>query len=242
MTTVVHCYRDDGVHMGLGDFLRGSIAAADFCLRRGLEFKCNYSAHRLRDFLVASDAKEREPKIIVGHDVIAEHDREILTNMWPRQELLPGTLELVRQHCLTPTAEFEAFLVRRMSELGLEPKNYDVVHVRTGDRALVEGVTTDATTSIWSQVAKHVPTQNYLLSDSSQLLRQHQGAGGKTTSTFPSHLGFPQTPEAIRDTLLDVFLLARARRIYQFSCYDWGSGFSGQIALLYEVPLICHRI
>ena len=46
----------------------------------------------------------------------------------------------------------------------------------------------------------------------------------------------------IKGTLTEFFFMSNAEKIYQFSIYPWGSGFSDQCSKLYDIPIINCKI
>jgi len=59
-----------------------------------------------------------------------------------------------------------------------------------------------------------------------------------------AHLGqgVVQHDEAIKNTLLEFYLMSRAASIVSFSSYEHGSGFSQWCAKTYNIPYVCKLI
>ncbi len=44
--------------------------------------------------------------------------------------------------------------------------------------------------------------------------------------------------DEMRDTMLDFFIMSKARKIYSISPYNWGSGFSEWCSKVYDIPCV----
>jgi hypothetical protein len=171
--------------------------------------------------------------IVLPNHIIGEHHKEHMRSI------------------LEPTEYMASLVETTMNDLSLT--SYNVIHIRCGDKYL-----TDAYADLNPKYVKNViseifntiknrPDSSYLvLTDNTKI--KHIIA-----NTFPSikmlfnqitHLGqgFVQRDEAIKNTLLEFYLMSRAVSIVSFSSYRHGSGFSEWCAKTYNIPYLCKLI
>jgi hypothetical protein len=152
---------------------------------------------------------------------------------------------------IQPTDELQKKLETRFQDYGIYPKRFHVIHLRSGDLFLVQGINPSERDiqrilgNIFIHIEKkliNIPPQApvILLSDCNRIkvyckkkfprLRIHLNP--------MSHLGnaHNSTSEAIENSLIDFYTMSHARTIFCITPYNWGSGFSEYCAILYQVP------
>lgn len=153
----------------------------------------------------------------------------------------------VMRKYLEPTYSFKFFILNSLKSVRLVLKKYTVIHIRSGDNFLIykEDINLEYLKKIVLEIYKTYNT-NYeylLLSDSIKLKE-------KIIKIFPnirvtlneithSGEGVELTEETLRNTMLDFYLMAYSERIYSYSCYDHGTGFSRWCAETFNIPYTC---
>ena len=167
----------------------------------------------------------------------------IFDNSFPVKNVSNECYKTIRQK-LEPTNEMKQYIRENMYNLQISPKQYSVIHIRTGDKYLVDGNSLDI------KFAKKienllldliVPEMKYLILSDNKELKLY-------LSKWPmfiiqnkniTHLGNTNaSDEGIKNTLLDLFLIARAGSVISLSVYSWGSGFSEWTSKIFNVPFI----
>ena len=167
----------------------------------------------------------------------------------------PHHREKMRQW-LTPSTAMQTLLDETLS--GKEPtlprQGYTVLHLRCGDAHLVEGSGHYSRTMLGhlfnhldGMVASGVITDTnglVLLGDSltiKHIVQEHYPALRIHAWYHPIiHFGegVAQNDDEVRNSMLDFYLLSRAGRIYCFTTYTHGSGFSKWCAMTYQIPYV----
>jgi hypothetical protein len=137
----------------------------------------------------------------------------------------------------------EDYLQATMDGLGIVEGDYSVLHIRTHDDKTFPQVplSQDFLMSLYDAVKLNIdPGKRYLL------ITAHKGVKDffirysnifMRLGTKSCHLGQEVAPtdDAVRDTLLDFFLISRARDVVGITPYGI-SGFSGECAKVFNVP------
>jgi len=170
----------------------------------------------------------------------------VYTISFPFEPISNKQRNIIRQ-MLEPVDEFKPFILNSIKKMQLIIKNYIVIHVRSGDNMLInkEDINLNYLKNVVSEINKvYAPNCEYLLLSDSVKLK------GLIISTFPrikatfneithSGEGVKLTDENVKNTMLDFYLLAYSNRIYSYSCYDHGSGFSRWCAETFNIPYSC---
>lgn len=265
---LIHTYFPKEKGMGLGDFIRGSVAANQLCVEYSIPFEIDFRHHPVGKYLqnkctiTLSDVDKildlqdiSNATLRALHHNIKNHIKlknlrrdnlHIYTNVWPVFKLPRRIVESVKKY-LHPTEECERAIAAALDSL----TDYEVIHVRVGDILSFGtqiGDTVDYTMEqlvdsldIIKNIQESTARPCIIMSDSAEcksVLAEKYGL--KCTSTVPSHMAL-ETDSAL-DTLVDFFILSRARHIHQFSVHHWGSGFSDSVHWLYRVPITKHKL
>jgi hypothetical protein len=182
----------------------------------------------------------------------------IYTNIWPRFPLAEREKEFAKSF-LVPNAELQLSI---NSALPIR-EEYEIVHIRSGDQFAFDtqiGETFDRSTdqlleslSVIESIKNSTHRKIIVMSDSLNLKRLLSSKYGLISlNTVPTHTALESKDEenlsnaskdlAIRDTLVDFFIMSQAKHIHQFSVQHWGSGFSNSINWIYDVPLTTYKI
>lgn len=259
MSLVIHTYRTRCTTVaqppGFGDFLRGCAALYQLSEKYGFDLKVDFSNHPLSKFLEQYDCIEHDDSNEV-HEFFNK-DNILLE---PFLSSLPEeSLSLVTTHCvpvagidggcqqflkkrLSPNKQLKGVIKDIASQLGGE---FCVVHLRMGDHAMGSNAAAVPVVDEWFHDAIVPEWGNKILVLSDNMgVKEHLSAcfGIFYIDNIPVHLGQCGTLESpadgVRDALIDFFIMSRAKKIYQYSVYPWGSGFSDMCSRIYGVPLI----
>lgn len=251
--------------MGLGDFIRGSIASQQLCLEHNVKFQVDFSHHQIGKYLISRcdepapsidsivnlrdipnfsiRALEKNLRSITRINSLKRNNLHIYTNVWPNFKI---TRIVSRQilNFLEPNDNLQ------MSLDDVTPKiDYSVIHIRAGDmlsfKSQIGDVVDHTLDDLLNMLHPHMldfKNKNYVvLSDCAQLKKVLSKKYNLIDiQTKPSHSTFIKSN--VLDTLIDYFVMSKAKEIHQFSVHYWGSGFSESINWLYGVPIIKHKL
>lgn len=266
---LINVYKNKQRGMGFGDFIRGTISCYQLSKILKVKFKVDFRHHSIGKYIVnmCEFAPCNSDEIIDLQDIrrftvgclknellrrvknvinLTKRNIFIYTNVWPRFPLSDIEKDFIKS-ILVPTDELNLSIQDSITVQG----DYEVIHIRSGDLFAFNtkiGDTTERSlpellqrlVSI-EQIKRSTNLPIVVISDSYQL--KHEICNRFdiiTTNTIPSHCALEET--AIKDTLVDYFVMTRAKRIHQFSVYSWGSGFSDTINWVYGVPITTHKI
>ncbi|OGR26730.1 MAG: hypothetical protein A2X83_13050 [Desulfuromonadales bacterium GWD2_54_10] len=259
MYYLIHTYRTSCKTVeqppGFGDFLRGSAALYQLSKKYGFNLKIDFSCHPLSQYLEQTDSVAYDDNAEV-HEFFNQNNAALE----PFISTLPeNSQSLVTTHCvpvsgidegcrrflkkrLSPTRQLQTTLKDVMNQLG---RDYCVVHLRMGDHSIGGGCSAVPAVDTWFRdiIVPEWGDRILVLSDNSWI-KEHlsERFGSMFILNTPVHLGqcgtleFPRT--GVRDSMVDFFTMSKAQKIYQYSVYPWGSGFSDMCTQIYRIPLI----
>ncbi len=187
------------------------------------------------------------PNCIQSHNIFT-----LYTIAFPAQPISETHKQRVRD-ALCPNPALRCKIDATMHRLKIQPKEYNVIHVRTGDEYLIQGAFTstqlliDCKRAFLQVFSNHELTKKendsekyVIISDNVDLKQKLKYAFPKLImDTYPiTHLGENACgkKEEIANTLVDFFLIANACRVFGFSTLNHGTGFSQQCCQLYSIP------
>lgn len=252
--------------MGLGDFIRGSIASQQLCIEYGLHFQVDLSHHPMGKYIVQRcdapapsidsilnlqdipnftiRALKSQLKSNINLKTLQHQNLYIYTNVWPTFKIASVISKRLRDF-FTPNECLEAAIKTSYDAYG----NYGIIHIRTGDLLAfgtrVGDVVHTSLNELLDMLHPHLKAlsgKNYIvMSDSAELKTAISSRYGFCcTYSKPSHLALKE--DGTLDTLVDYFILSRSNHIHQFSVHHWGSGFSDSVHWLYRVPITKHKL
>jgi hypothetical protein len=274
VTKIVNVYRPryakGHVAPGFGDYIRGCFCLFQIARSLGLEFDVHLAQHPVNVHLFKSDSTDLDneevpfyPNVNITVMSPLQRDPKFYAEFVKHLDQQPGPIYYLgcnsvpiwpvllpaRQAIkalLTPTAEMRALVDATLSDLNLgrpeEP--FSVVHLRTGDkylidcerlsRALIAGVDrllvqNTSPDTVYLVLSDCVPLKRYLC---------QRFPNFRACFLEIAHLGedAPKTDAAVRNTVLDFFAMERADTIFSITTYDHGSGFSQWAATTFNVP------
>jgi hypothetical protein len=153
---------------------------------------------------------------------------------------------------LTPRPDYQRHLatIERTLAMGSQ---YAVIHIRTGDLSAtfanqqynvtssdscVDGIVNRLRAYIITHVTPAWGDNVLIVSDNSLVSdRVSCEHGLKKLRGTPVHLGWLANEEDVQHTLTEFLLMTRSSAIYQWSVYEWSSGFSQMVSTVYGTPL-----
>jgi hypothetical protein len=146
---------------------------------------------------------------------------------------------------LQPNMLMQRYIDKTLVELNLQKKGYGVIHIRTGDKYMVndEKMNINFINYIKTIITSFViPGRKYLIISDSNQLKLH-------LKTYPNfyiliknieHLGGEamksHDTDGVMNTMLDYYLMSYSNAIISLSIYEHVSGFSKYCAILNNIP------
>ena len=273
----------NGNSMGFGDYIRGSLALLQICQIHGLQFDMNYVNHPVSKFLTnttnndelsiqsnsinyngitmftdnnfdRNDKTFHKRMVDLLNSVNTSH-YYLFCNSFPIVDPNMTQRRIVASK-IQPNEVLQEAIQGTMTELGLERGGYRVIHIRTGDRYLLNNARLDANlinkvvSTINKNVAKLSPFKYLILSDNNELKKVLANIYndkekfviqlGKSIT----HLGegAVKDDESVKNTLVDFFLLAQSNAIISMSPYLHESSFSKYCGILFGIPNIFNKL
>jgi hypothetical protein len=167
------------------------------------------------------------------------------SNSFPVFKIQSVDIERIKSR-LMPTIQMQNELEQEMASLGLKKGDFSVIHIRAGDDLLLNLHGAQPRSKILFDKLRE--TFNSLLNKDRKYLILSDSMGLKkefapyTNCVFQqkkiTHLGQQQTldEDAVRNTMMDFYLMSQSNHIYSYSVYIHGSGFSKWCAVLYNIP------
>ena len=147
---------------------------------------------------------------------------------------------------LNPNELMKSYIDNSLNQLGLSKKGYGVIHIRTGDKHLVnnEHLTNNFINKIKILLNKViVPNRRYLIISDSNVLK-------KNLESYPNfymlirdieHLGGEHMKShesnGVMNTLSDFYLMSHSNAVFSLSIYGHVSGFSKYCSVLNNIPI-----
>lgn len=241
---------DTDNYWGLGDVLRGTVQLYMLSKKLGFQFYVDTSLHPISQHLMPTEnpfadlIQENNDSIyMVPFDVNLENHIHSLndgvhfffTNS-DITETIDDDCKAFMKQILRPIKSLQKEIVK-LSQL----RPYEIMHFRLGDAELVNGIMDIADHTvprIMELIKANRSEYDILISDSMSLKMNKQIQNEiYVLQTNPAHLGRSTDPDAIKDTLIDFFLLTGATRIKTYSSYEWISGFVLWAHKIYDIPL-----
>jgi len=248
---------------GFGDFIKGSMFLFEHSKKNGYVYKIDFSHHHLSKFLYCKSYKNIEETQNTayafwngGSSGTGHGDQDnylkyknVFTNMGSEKNITDEIKTFIIENVLIPRIEFKNQLNILKNTLNIKNYNYNIVHVRTGDKYIVSKeedniyIHNQLQLIITTLITNNVNIDNTVfITDNKSLTTLIKQLGLKTGSEEKGHIGNIVSIKEVYDTMLEFFLMTTAKHIYQFSVYDWGSGFSTIVNLLFDIPITTYKI
>ena len=265
---IVHSYIQTPGGMGLGDFLRGSLACHQLCTSGRTPYVITFKDHPIGEFIIPrgsvpdvhinnlnnqcnrlTDLRAKlsgfRSRLRGRHPTIGVH-----CNTFPSFPLNRHT-KLFVSHAFTPNDKLQS-----MIDEVTPTEPYEVIHVRTGDKlaystAINFTVDVDRDSMMKyiidkiNEISSHTSNKLIIMCDSDAVKKELTSVCNvHPTAARSVHMNIVEVDDTsgVTDTLVDFFLLKTAKAIHQFSVHNWGSTFSNCAHWLYDVPLKCYKL
>jgi hypothetical protein len=239
---------------GIGDLIRGAIGLYKLSKKYNFDLIVDKSLHPISHILkndkhiYSNYIQENNIPLVLPEDV----DHYIYTNlrynniiyMYSNMPLnsydgeISDELRHFINYILRPREEFKCIVDELLSKLN----TYSIIHYRLGDDELVRSLNGINYENVYSHLLNNYKPDSILITDSTQFknLVKTRNANIKILDTKICHIGHEQSYDALRDTLLEYFILTKATNIKSFTCYGWISGFVYSVHKIFEIPLEPH--
>jgi len=183
--------------------------------------------------------------------------------LFPYSSITQTEISRVRD-LFEPSTQFVEDVTHFLSTFGIDKLiGFKIIHIRSGDKHLIDGLT-DFNTKYFQVLFNHI---KYLLKSNSAsinwiLMADSNEVKNVITSMLKSdpytsnikvccsyekitHIGegvCVSDTDALKQTMMEFFIMSMAREIYSFSSYAHGSGFSYWCSVLYNIPYQCKYI
>lgn len=254
---------------GFGDFLIGSLFLFQICSKHSLIFDIDFKNHPLsKNFIIENtdniidhnnilyykiDENIRKDNMLLYNTFIShlnninDETYYLFCNFNPLYPLQNHGPSFIKSK-LKLNMEIENNIQKILDNFNLTPYNFDIIHIRSGDKYLLSNKNLDNHTvqkyiQLFSNIVE--TTKKYLiLSDNIELKKIL-----KKINKFPNfyiddlseicHTGenSNKTEEQIKNTVIDFFLMSKSQNIISVSLKSrGGTGFSRSCAILFKIP------
>ena len=267
-------YKNDKKASGFGDFIRGNYFLMQFCDTFNLKFtaiinhpiqrflKNNGILHNLdnselpnyeniefyQQVKIEGFLDENNLNHFLNTSENTNENRNVFINtyLYPQNDV-PQKHKQVMRSILEPIPELITQVNNVLTNLNLERNRFNVIHIRSGDKYLIENSMIDP---IFIKKLHRVlyflnNAETYLLVTDSYKLKYVLMKLFPRLKMFFNEIthfgeGAELNNEKVKNTLVDFYVMASSKKIYSFSVYDHGTGFSRWCAETYNIPYICH--
>lgn len=173
------------------------------------------------------------------------------SNIYPFLDMIkPSYINFIKSR-ITPNALMQKEIKETMTNLNLNNSKFSVIHIRMGDKFLfnTDNVLEKSilrTLFYNLNLLLNDKSRKYLiLSDCTHLkmwFKPYDNCVFQINQI--AHLGEQPVliEEAVKNTMMDFYLMSRATYIYTYSTYPNFSGFSKWCAIIYNIPYKWHQI
>lgn len=253
---------------GLGDYLRGCFGLMQISVMLGLEFDVDLSNHPIGQYIMdnpnkthinysnvlryynnnwKTDSNAFLREFIIYLNNIREETHCLFFSAFPVIPNLSPVGKKIMRSKIEPNEMMKQNIRLRMAKLGITPKSYGIIHIRSGDDMLlgnnkiIKGTFLSNIEAFLSGTIN--PSAKYIiLSDSNEvkLLVKEKFPNCIAQIKEVTHLGETgnHSDRAVMYTMLDFYIMAESNNIVSISNYEWGSGFSQWCSAMYNIPIV----
>jgi hypothetical protein len=262
---IVNVYKQNYINnigMGLGDYIRGSFFLLEFCKENNIEFDLDFSEHPISKFLINqyNDTKIDYTNVLYFHnynrnksksdimDYINSNNNKIqylFTNNHPQIDKITEVEKNIIKSKFIPNKELNNAIEETLNKLNLTKKMYKVIHIRIGDRYIIENKDVDNIIlkdidNIFKNIMFNGNEKYLLLSDSKDIKKILKN---KYPFLIVQHndivhlAGNCSNDDALKNTMVDFFLISNANSILAMSIYGHMTGFSHYCSIINNIPI-----
>ena len=268
---IVNVYKQkyiNNIGMGLGDYIRGSFFLLEFCKENNIEFDLDFSEHPISKFIINqyNDTKIDYTNVLYFHnynrtksksdimDYINSNNNNkiqyLFTNNHPNINKITQVEKNIIKSKFIPNKELDNAIEETLNKLNLTKKKYNVIHIRIGDRYIIDNKDIDNIIlndidNIFKNITFNDNEKYLLLSDSKELKKNFK-------NKYPFlivqnndivHLaGNCSNDDGLKNTMVDFFLIANSNSILTMSIYGHITGFSHYCSIIYNIPISLIRL
>jgi hypothetical protein len=197
--------------------------------------------------------KNKSPEFLnelINHlNSINEEDYYLFSNAFPIFSRFRNEARQFIKSKIVPNEMMQQNIRLRMKNLGLKRKRYSVIHLRVGDGYLLSNDTINQNNLLFFEQISQFLTNNMNADSKYLLLADNNYIKKLMKDRFPSivvqnrpitHLGEQSelSDVEVMNTLLDFYTMANSNKIFSFSKFNWGSGFSEWCGVVYNIPYV----
>lgn len=164
-------------------------------------------------------------------------------------EYIPEETKQYISGIMTPTDEFQQDIDAVMDGIIQWTKGapFNIIQYRLGDDALVVEKDKKSKTeldNIKRHLKQHIlPNEYYIILTDSNDFRQYIY---RNLNDIPnvfvfdhkiSHIGYHEDDDALKNSMLEFFIITKSKKITSFSVYSWISGFVKAASVIYNIPI-----
>jgi hypothetical protein len=238
----------DHLFWGFGDMIRSTIFLHQFCMVKGYQLILDHQLHPVSSFLtqiehpfsaLILENRHSIPhvprgKVIPFIESSAEEVVFLFATEFCFESMSAATKDFIKS-VLTPNFTLSRLVNSYREKL---PSGYNIVHCRLGDSSIGKALD-EVELRKYVKIIDKYADQNFLLvTDSERLKKQMELQGNLNVFDLKiGHLGYCKDREAVRDTLVEFFLITGATKIKTYTVYPWVSSFVYWISKVYDIPL-----
>ncbi len=258
---VIQVYFQKEQNYGLGDCIRGVAQLCYYLKNTGYQPKVSFTNHPLSHFFYSKTfvPEEKCNNILFYTFNILKNLSKFQKNIYFKKmfqhkyifsQIVPKSVspkikKFIKENCLTPRISFQKKMTEFQNYLGLKNKQYYVIHVRLHDGNIDSNKVFQKFKHKILHVKKMIDKTDknknkkiLIMSSNSLFLDSIHFHFLTKTNLSRGHLGQNQTSlEQTQDTMIELMLMTKAKKIYQLSVYHWGSNFSKIANMIYNVPI-----
>lgn len=242
-------------YFGLGDLLRSTIKLFYLSKKMNFNLYVDLQHHPISKFLdipfnpfaeQVLQNKDNIDYVCYGavEDYVNSHKTHeimyILTNDFYEGEVGVDVQEYMKS-LLIPNKDFYNYINYIVNSKLVT--NYNIIHFRLGDNFFHNVKEIEDEYNHFLQIIKNIKEDNDIFITDSENFKKfvflHESIF--VLNTFICHLGLETDEDKIRDTLLEFFIITRAKSIKTYCKIHKVSGFVKWISAIYNIPLITYN-
>lgn len=233
---------------GIGDILRGTMNLYLYCRKNNYNFVVDIHLHKLSEYIIENnhlyrnliERNKNNIPFVKGEELdkfinnSTEDTIFLFTNL-NKQINNPDedTINFMK-NLLKPKQDLQNYIDKYLEIYN----NFNIMHFRLGDNELVRN-NNNKDFKKYLNILEKIPfsENDILISDSNTFKKfiEKKKIKIKILKTNPSHIGLNND---LKDTLLEFFLLSRAKKINSYSVHRWNSGFVRWNSIIFKKDVV----
>ena len=265
LVNVYQLHYRNGPAQGFGDYLRGCFCLHQVAKGLGMTFNMDMCNHPMSKYLENRTPPYQIPYANVlryfdaNYVRVGAHYRRnskaflikfieqmpkqtsyfLFCNSFPiYNHISQESIDFIKER-IRPSTDMVTRIENYMKYLKIYDADFYVMHVRCGDDFLNKPALLQSDILKIANDYKEGKTHLLLLSDNNSIknsIKERIPDVIIDSSKKIAHLGCDTNDFAILDTLLDFYVMSKAKGILSISPYSWGSGFSQWCSVIYGIP------